>query len=106
MANLILPASQSLPAFSYQIELEGTTYTFRYNFNQRMDRWIFDIRTEFGDPIIAGIPLVSDWPILGRFQDERLPPGFLFAFDTSGQRVDPGRFDLGNRVQMIYQESV
>ena len=106
MATLILPAFQNIPAFSYQINLDGTNYTLRYTFNTRMDKWIFDIRTEFGDPIITGVPIISDHPIIERFRDDRLPPGGFFAFDTSGQSVDPGRFDLGNRVQIIYVEEV
>lgn len=106
MANRILPAFQTLPAFSYQIDLQGTVYTLRYTFNTRMDKWTLDIRTEFEAPIVVGQPIISDWPIFERFRDTRLPPGILFAYDTSGQAIDPGRFDLGNRVQMIYQDGV
>ena len=104
MANISLPTRQNLPIYSYTIDLDGTTYTLRYRYNSRMEKWFLDFRTETGESIVEGIPIVADWPIFDRFQDDRLPPGILFAFDTSGQAEDPGRYDLGNRVQMIYQE--
>jgi hypothetical protein len=70
-----------------------------------MGKWFIDVRTNIGEPIVEGIPIVADWPILDRFKDSRLPEGNIFAFDTSGQGIDPGRYDLGNRVQMIYEEA-
>lgn len=104
MAHLELPVERTLPSFSYQVQLDGTIYTLRYTFNDRMGKWFLDLRTEIGDPIVEGIPIVSDWDLFGRFRDDRLPPGNLFAFDTSGLSVDPGRYDLGERVSMIYEE--
>lgn len=104
MANLILPTDRALPAFSYQVQLDGTTYTLRYTFNDRMNKWFVGINTELDEVIVAPVPIVAEWPLFNRFQDQRLPPGSIFAYDTSRTNTDPERFDLGERVIMIYRE--
>jgi len=104
MAVLELPTRRDLPAYQYQIELDGTTYTLFFNYNQRMEKWIMGVGDAQGTRLVAGVPIIVDWPLFNRFQSEDLPPGDIAAYDSSNQSEDPGRFDLGGRVRMIYRE--
>ena len=37
--------------------------------------------------------------------NENMPPGVLFALDTSDQNLDPTLEDFGTRVVLVYLES-
>ena len=105
MATLELPTNKALPAYKYVITLEGLAYEFKYQFNERMGKWFVSIGDPIGNPLIAPVPIVASWPLFDRFKNALLPPGTVYAFDTSGALQDPGRFDLGDRVRMVYKES-
>lgn len=100
--NFELPTRNDLPAFSYLIELEGGQFLLSYNFNQRMDRWLFSIATSTEIPILSNIVMIANTPLTAQYTDPRLPSGNFIAFDTSGTNTDPGRFDLGDRVVMVF----
>lgn len=92
-------------SFQFTIDLEGEVFVFRFNWNTRAERWYFDILLEDGTALLYGQPVFVSWNILSRFKDIRLPAGNILFFDTTGQGLDPDRFDLGSRVRMLYEES-
>lgn len=102
MAILQLTAQNNLPSFRYTILLDGTNYTLTYTFNSRMGKWFLDLADAVGNEIVSQVPIIASWPLFDRFNDLAVPPGTLFAFDTSGQDLDPGQFDLGDRVLIFY----
>lgn len=102
MALLELPTRTDLPGYRYTVRLDGTDYILGYRFNTRMDKWLMSVSDVTGALLIADVPLVADWPLIDRFRVPGQPPGSLVAYDTSGQGLDPGRFDLGDRVRMTY----
>lgn len=104
MAYLECPTRNDLPAFSYTIPLDGTTFTLSYTFNDRMNKWFLELGDQFGVTIVSAVPIVSSWPLFDRFKGLAIPKGTLFAFDSSGQDLDPARFDLGARVRIFYKE--
>lgn len=104
MATLEIPVRNDLPAYQFTLELDGLVYSFTFTFNDRMGKWIMDIGDEQGDPIVQGLPVFADWPLLDRFKDTRLPPGLLIFVDTTGNKVDPTREDFGDRVVGMYIE--
>ena len=106
MATLELPTRKDLPAYDYNIVLDGTTYILRFTFNDRMGKWFFSISDQTDTPIINPVPVVSDWDVVGRFTFSNLPLGTLIFVDTSGKSEDPGRFDLGDRVRLLYEEAL
>jgi hypothetical protein len=92
-------------AFKQKIDLEGIFYTFNFQWNSRMSIWSLDILTEAEDPIVQGLPIFVNLNVIERFKDSRLPPGKIYFLDTSGNVSNPLRFDLGQRVSMLYEES-
>lgn len=105
MATVQLPTRINLPAYRYRIELEGNVYVLDYIYNSRMGKWLVQVEDEEGNVIIAHVPVIVNWPLFDRFQQVTLPPGDIGAYDSANTDTDPGRFDLGGRVKMMYRES-
>jgi hypothetical protein len=70
-----------------------------------MDRWIMDVANENEEPLLLGIPILTQQNLIERFKDDRLPPGEFFALDESGTGKQPGRDDLGNDIKLFYVEA-
>ena len=104
MALIQLPLRSDVPAFTFQTDLDGTTYSFKFRYNSRMDRWAFDILTANNDPIIEGVLVVTGTLLLERFSDPRLPQGDMFVLNKEDENVSPGRNDLQKNVFILYDE--
>lgn len=93
------------PFFEVDSQLDGTLYRFTFRWNARNAQWSFDLTDADGDPIVLGVAVVVDFPLMHRaMHDPRMPPGALFAVDTANTQTDPGLDDLGpeRRVQLLY----
>jgi hypothetical protein len=99
---IIIPTRTNIPAYREIVSIEETNFEFEFRWNAREESWTMDIRTELGVDIIAGVKVIPDWDLLGRFTSELLPTGKFLAFDTSGGGLPPGLQDLGDRVQLLY----
>ena len=105
MAILTLPLTNH-PDAETVFTLEGVNYIFHTLYNERGGAWYLDVSLEDGTPLVASRKIVVKWPLMGvRETPDRSLPGWLFAFDTSGQDLDPTLDDLGTRVVMQYLES-
>lgn len=102
---LELPVSQKSPRFFFDIDLEGETYRLEFDFNDRAAKWFMNIRDTNGDALVQGLCIVLGSDILAPYHHRSIPPGGMFAYDTSGKDLDPDVNDLGERVQLIYVES-
>ncbi len=105
MALRQLPIINSKLDQKFTTALEGVTYTFRIKWNFRASRFIMDIATAQGEAILEGIPMVVSWPLIGRFKDDRLPPGEIFILDTSDANSEPGEESLGVTHYVLYRDS-
>jgi len=105
MAVLEMPLRADIPAYSFQLNLEGNLYNWKIRYNERMGRWLMDILDENKITLIAGIPIQTRFSLLSRFKNPDLPPGYFIAVDESGENKQPSREDLGNDVKLFYIES-
>lgn len=105
MAYLECPTRNDLPSYDYIISLDGVNYTLTYTFNIRMGKWFLSLGDQVGNVLVSQVPVVATWPLFDRFKDLTIPPGTVFAYDSSNTNTDPGRFDLGDRVRILYAES-
>jgi hypothetical protein len=94
--------TDATPHYSFEVSLEGATFTFEFRWNSYGEFWVFDLSDSNGDLLLAGRRVTVRTPLLGRFKDTRMPAGELMAFDTAGGDVDPTLEDLGTRVAMVY----
>lgn len=105
MAIKNIPVNFNSPDFNFQIDLDGTVYGFRFILNERTGRYSMTISTEAGEPIVAGLALTTNWKILSRFKDTRLPKGRLFTVDMTGGNNEPNQDNFGDTVLLCYDEA-
>lgn len=75
-----IPLQTGMTHFSQQTELDGRTYTFEFEWIERDEFWMFHIGDENGRPLVCGIKVVTDWPLMRR--DISVLPGQLVAIDS------------------------
>lgn len=97
-----LPFFPSVPLYQVSTTLEGVQYVFDVRWNGRARAWYFDISTEDGSVIQRAVKVVLGAPLAKRVADARMPPGVLFAIDTTDTGTEAGLNDLGTRVQVQY----
>ena len=99
---IVVPTFTDVSAYIENVALGATVYRLRFGYNERDDSWYVDILTIDEQPIVEGRRIVVDFPLFDRFTDQRLFDGDLFAIDTVGKQLEPGRLDLGERVELVF----
>lgn len=102
---LQIPVRSDIPAYEFQIALEGTPYRLAFRYNRRRSRWAMDIKNQQGEILLAGVQILVALDLTSRFRVIDGPPGRFFAVDTSNQDLPPTEADLGNRVLLYYEEA-
>lgn len=104
MAIFELPVRNDLPAYDFQVELDGVLFTLGFNYNARAGYWVFDIFDSNDNPLLVGIRLVSGQLLTERFISEGLPLGDFFIFDSSGKNEDPTIDNFGVTCLLMYAD--
>lgn len=100
--NIPLSEGKPLPFFDMQAPLDGVTYTIQIRWNVRWNAWFMNILDDNAlNVLIAGLRLVSDWPIAA-YRTGRQPPGAFMLVDTAGVGADATIDSLGVRHQLRY----
>lgn len=86
-------------------EIDGREYVLRIYWNARAQGWYLDASDQDGVPILYGLRLIVGVK-LGRqlVGDSRIWPGTMACVATTQDDSDPGQFDLGTRVLLIYDD--
>lgn len=88
------------PSQLFDINLDGTDYTFSIKFNSRSNVWTADIvNTLTTEQILMGAPLVVGQDILEPYN---FNIGTLTVIDTSSALVDATIDDMGTRIIFLY----
>ena len=103
MSRLTIPVTSTEPSSSVDVMLDDKAFSIETRWNDRDGAWYLSLYDADGEAIITGRRVVADWDLLLRVQDARRPTGRLLVVDTTGAG-DPGRDDLGDRVQLVYEE--
>jgi hypothetical protein len=101
---LVIPTSVK-PWTRQRINLDGRTFTIELMWNMTEERWHLSIYDAEEEPIVLGVCVVANWPLLRYSQfDPRMPPGEMLAQDLTGDGSPPGvdDFGLGKRVELTY----
>lgn len=81
--------------------IDGETYVLRVRWNTSDAAWYLDAWERDGTTAIAyGVKIVVGI-MLGATVQHQLFMGGMFAWDTSGEGLDPGIGDLGGRVLLV-----
>lgn len=94
--------SSDRPTVRQRVRLDGRDYLLDLAWNGRESRWYVDVYDADGELVVGSRKIVADGRIGQRVTDTRRPPGVLGAVDVSGNGIDPGIDDLGERVLLIY----
>lgn len=103
MAFAEIPIDTRFPDQEGVYTLARRNYLIRFRLNFRSKRWMMDIKTEQGNPILIGIPLLVNRPLIRRFKDVRLPRGELFVLDVNETNTDPTEFSFGNTHTLVFR---
>jgi len=108
MAILTIPTSTE-PFQRMTVRLDGRDYVLELRYNQREERWYLSIADDEGAPILSGLKLQANWPLLWRHRyNTQVPPGeILAAVTTATDRSPPTLNDLGEgkRCELTYYEA-
>lgn len=93
------------PWYKQNTKLGAREYILEFQWNQRNGRWYLSMYDQDESPIFHGKPLALGCDLLFGLTDERLPAGQLFVRDTSGQGLEAGLTDLGDRVVLYFMDA-
>jgi len=108
VALLIIPTTPGEPYFRQKTNLEGRNFVLVFSYNERIERWYLSIFDDEETPLLQGLKLVANWPLLRHYRhDIRLPPGELMAITQDGSTAPPTLNELGEgkRVELVYLEA-
>jgi hypothetical protein len=105
MAVLLIPTALDAAYSTQKTRLDGRDYVLRLSYNEREERFYLSILDEEETPLVEGLKLIPNWPLLRHYRyDPRLPPGELMATDLTGNLTPPTIDELGEgrRVELSY----
>ena len=95
--------AKTLGAFYFTVSLDGKTYQFNFQFNDREGNWYFDLVDTDGNHIRDGVKVVVNWPFLEIATSILKPAGELLCLDTRQVTEDPGLENLGIDSFLVYE---
>ncbi|WP_448510308.1 phage baseplate plug family protein [Immundisolibacter sp.] len=104
MAYVTLPVRTDLPAYDFSIILDGETFIFSFEWNERGSYWTMDVLDSEGNHLVAGVRMTTGVNLLAQYRNENLPKGSLFLLDTRGFNDDPQVDNFGKNVLLMYRE--
>lgn len=82
--------------------LNDVIYQFIFKYNSKKDFWSFDIYTESGDLIIAGVKIVANYRLLFQYKIKNIPDGDIIAQSSDkNERIGRDSFS-SNKCQLIF----
>lgn len=105
MATQTIPTTPGDPFYSQTTRLDGRDYVLHFAWNQREERWYLSIHDEEDAPIVQGLKLIANWPLLRYYHsDSRVPPGEIIVVDATGDGSPPLLDELGpgKRCELTY----
>ena len=96
--------NQGPDRYEFNTNFDGTRYFLIWQYNKRNDTWYLDIKDSENNPILTGLPALTDAQNLThRFVlDGFLPAGEILISDINGDGVDPSYDNFGETVSAFY----
>lgn len=97
----MIPLPTERSHYTTRVALDGASYVLDLAWSQREARWHLGLADAAGDPIVVGVKVVADWPLLRKVADDRRPALELYALDLEGRGAPPA-YDWGDRWVLVY----
>lgn len=73
------------PVLQYTVNLDGSFYVLRFDWNERQLLWSMDLSDSEGTTLVRGQACVANWEFLRQRVVAGMPPGRLVLFSPDGQ---------------------
>lgn len=83
------------------IVLNNQPYTIRVQWNTRFEYWALSLYEREGDPLLVGIKMVQNYPLIQRFQKVNVV-GDLYFLHRGGKTYRPGFDDIGTNTYGLF----
>lgn len=102
-----IPLAPGEPNTRQRVVLDGREYTLVIRWSHREERFYLDLFDGSNAPLVLGIKVIENWPLLYRFRAfvRGLPAGDLVAIDLRPTPAPPRLNDLGDVVELCYREA-
>lgn len=87
-----------------QIELGGIIFVLEFTWNALNEFWIMDIYNRDEVPIIYGIKIVPNFPLLRSYSVLGKPAGEIVCQNIVGGNDIIGRFDMSQKFELLYYD--
>lgn len=85
-----------------QIELEGVIFIFSFTWNALNEFWTMDIYNRDEDPLILGIKIVPNYPLLMPYTVFGKPAGEIVCQNIVNAPDTISRFDMSQKFELVY----
>ncbi len=102
MAIEILQLDSDHEYYESEFLLDNESFRLLARYNKRVDAWFVSLYDAEGEPIAVGRRLTVGNLLFPWLVAQSRPAGQLIALDTTDEDVDPGQYDLGNRIVVMY----
>ena|SRR3990167_4230628 len=98
-----VPTTAAAPSYRQTSDLGTGLFRLEFHYSGREDAWYVSVLASDGTELVMGRKLRVAWPLLGQFVGDALPAGVLEAPDRDGTFAEPGRNDLGSRIELEFE---
>lgn len=92
---MVIIPTFSDPFYTQITTLDGIPYLLNFRFNTREGAWYLQIATSENEVIAQGIKIVTNYRLLQKYADSRMPQGEMICFSFGNDDSTPGMNDLG-----------
>lgn len=89
-------------SFHEQVQIDGQIYVFNFHWNSLNEFWVMDIYNRDEEPIIIGIKIVANYPLLYPFAVDGMPEGEIICQNILNEDDVIRRFDMSQKFELIY----
>lgn len=85
-----------------QITLDGDIFILEFKWNALNEFWMMNIYDGQVNPIVLGIKLVPNYPLLSQYIKDGMPRGEIVCQNIVGSTDEISRFDMNQKFQLVY----
>lgn len=93
----------TIPRQTFRQTLDGVDYIVGLAYNTRTDSYWLSLSLADGTPVLAGLHIVANWPLLRARRGRLFPAGELFCISDTGST--PAFGELGDSARLVYQSA-
>jgi hypothetical protein len=86
---------------SIDVQLDGTTFLVGMTWNESARQFGLSLSDVDGNPIINGVAVVPNFPLLWRFRRQTMPLGDLMVIKATPGRIERDSFVVNN-AELVY----